>query len=106
MVKSSEPETMASAVGSDPILDALDLEIIAGWSEKAESLLGWTASDVLRKNVGDLLIAPAERAAYAEWARRGRAGTLDCQLEEFTAVHRDGRQFPALFKLLARTSSE
>ncbi|MFT3769056.1 MAG: ATP-binding protein [Minicystis sp.] len=103
---------MAASVGSsgptagcDPGFEAIDLEIIAAWNEKAESLVGWGEGDVLGKSVRDLLIAPAERDAYAEWARRARAGPIDCPLQEFTALHRDGRQFPALFKLLARTPS-
>lgn len=106
MIRRSGPAIIGSAAGSDPIIEALDLELITGWNEKAESLLGWTGSDVWRKNVGDLLIAPVERAAYADWARRGREDALGCPLQEFTALHRDGRPFPALFKLLAKTSSE
>ena len=85
---------------------ALELETIAGWNDKAARMLGWSASEVLAKRVGDVLIAPAERPAYAEWARRTRGSHLTCPLHDFTALHRDGWRFPALFKLLAQTWSE
>jgi PAS domain S-box-containing protein len=89
----------------EPTFEAAEMETIAAWSDKAEALAGWTAREVRGEKVADRLIAPADRVRYAEWARSARDGVAGSELAEFTVLHRDGRQFRALFKRLGTAAS-
>lgn len=66
---------------------------ITAWNERAESLCGWTAKEVLGKSLADTVIAPAYRGTFkmelADY-RSGVASSVVGRRVEMSALHRDG----------------
>jgi PAS domain S-box-containing protein len=93
----------ALAATSGPIIETSDLEVIVEYHPQVESLLGWERAKALGQSVSELLVAPADRAGYAEWRQQCllHGDRPPCPLKEVRARHRDGREFSALLTLLA-----
>jgi diguanylate cyclase (GGDEF)-like protein/PAS domain S-box-containing protein len=67
------------------------------WSEYAETLFGWTASEAVGAQLTSLIIPPEHRHAHEEGIRRyietGSLKNVNTRLELF-GVHKDGRSLP------------
>jgi PAS domain S-box-containing protein len=85
----------------DTALDAvvaMDADgIITDWNKQAEVIFGWTRSEALGRNMSETIIPMHYRLAHERGLRRffetGRGAILN-QRVEFTAVRRDGWEFP------------
>ena len=92
-------------IGSDSILDgALDCAIsidehgrITYFNAAAERTFGYSADDVLGKEMVELIVPPhlrdQHRAGFARHLSTGQAAILDRRIE-LSAVRSDGREFP------------
>ncbi len=70
---------------------------ITAWSDQAQALFGWAASEVLGQQLADTIIPPADRAAHARGVagyRHGSASKVVGKRVELTARHRDGHELP------------
>jgi PAS domain S-box-containing protein len=85
----------------DTVLDAvvvMDRDgVVRAWNQHAEATFGWTASEAMGRNLGELMVPPALRKAHhdglARFNREGVAKVLDRRLE-LTGLHRDGSEIP------------
>jgi PAS domain S-box-containing protein len=70
---------------------------ITGWNRQAEKTFGWSKAEVLGQSLSETVIPPAFRADHerglAHFLATG-SGPLFNKRIEFTAIHRDGREFP------------
>lgn len=94
-------EMQAAARMRARLLDEIDAAIIAArldgtietWSRGAERVFGWREEEVIGRNLGDILVAPEERAAaQAAGEELLRTGT---RVTERMLPRRDGTQFAA-----------
>jgi PAS domain S-box-containing protein len=70
---------------------------ITSWNPQAESLFGWTRTEVLGRRLADVIVPPQYRAAHEAGLARLRAGETSTLLNrriELTALRRDGTEFP------------
>jgi PAS domain S-box-containing protein len=85
----------------ETVLDAvvvMDREgIVRAWNHHAEDIFGWSASEAIGQNLGDLLVPPALREAHKRGLKRynteGVAKVLDKRLE-LSGLRRDGSEVP------------
>jgi PAS domain S-box-containing protein len=70
---------------------------IVNWNAQAEQTFGWTAQEVIGRNLADTLIPTAFREAHNKGMRRflqsGEAPVVNRRLE-LRGLHRDGHEFP------------
>ena len=70
---------------------------IIDWNPQAEKTFGWLRNEALGKKVADLIIPPQLREAHtrglANFQATGRGRILNQRIE-FTAIRRDGDEFP------------
>ena len=84
------------------LLDAVDQAVIAAnihgvityWNRYAERLYGWSAPEVIGRNMMDIIPAQGSTRAAAEMLSRWQRG--ERWMGECLVHHRDGRIFPAL----------
>lgn len=67
---------------------------ITFWNRFAEKLYGWTADEVLGRNISEVTPAPESQAQVADIMAHLRAG--ESWVSEFMVQRRDGTRFPAL----------
>lgn len=70
---------------------------INDWNVRAEAMFGWSAAEVLGRELADIIIPVALRSAHRTGlARQGTAGTSTFlnRMVELTALRRDGTEFP------------
>jgi PAS domain S-box-containing protein len=71
---------------------------ITAWNTRAEAIFGWPAPEVLGRSLAETIIPPARRDAHQRGLERylatGEGPVLNRRIE-VTALHRDGREFPA-----------
>jgi PAS domain S-box-containing protein len=84
------PETKAS---THAIIVTDRFGTICGWDDGAESLYGWSASEVLGRPIFDMPVGPNEVAAAAEIM--GRLSSGETWKGEFTVSRKDGSTFLA-----------
>lgn len=76
-------------------IDAMDA--VTGWNQQAEIIFGWTATEVLGKNLADLIIPPQYRKQHREGMQNflltGTRKVSGTRLE-VTALKKDGTEFP------------
>lgn len=85
----------------DAALDAvvtMDAEgCVTGWNPAAESIFGYSAGEAIGREMAELIVPPALRAAHraglARFVATGRHVMLNRRLE-VTAMRRDGIEFP------------
>jgi PAS domain S-box-containing protein len=85
----------------DAALDAvvtMDAEgCVTGWNAAAESIFGYSAAEAIGREMAELIVPPALRAAHrrglARFVATGRHVMLDRRLE-VTGIRRDGIEFP------------
>src|SRR5262245_5669379 len=68
------------------------------WNRRAEKVFGWSREEALGRRLADLVIPPRYRDKHqlglTQTVRTGESPVLN-RLIEVTALHRDGREFPA-----------
>lgn len=71
--------------------------IIHEWNEQAESIFGWAATEVIGKDLSDIIIRESERERHRSGLRHmvatGESKILNQSLE-LVALRRDGSEFP------------
>jgi PAS domain S-box-containing protein len=70
---------------------------ITGWNSQAEKTFGWLKEEVLGHSLSETIIPPAYRKDHERGLRHylaTGAGPLFNKRIEFSAIHRDGREFP------------
>ena len=85
----------------DTVLDAvvvMDRDgVIRAWNVHAETVFGWSATEAIGQNLGELIVPPSLREAHHHGLRRynaeGIAKVLDRRLE-LTGLRRDGSEVP------------
>lgn len=85
----------------DTSLDAVvvmeESGLVAGWNKNAERTFGYTRAKAMHRSVAELIIPPDQRAAHYRGIKRyldlGEVHILG-KRSKFTAMHRDGHQFP------------
>jgi two-component system, sensor histidine kinase and response regulator len=80
----------------DAIVETDSNGVIVAWNSKAESLFGWTSSEVLGRVMFDVTVPPQFRAPYEQGFRDLLASTaypMTSERIESKSLHRDGRQF-------------
>jgi len=71
--------------------------IVMAWNRQAEHVFGWAAADAVGRPLADLIIPERFRAAHWKGLARylsGGHGPILGRRVEFSALHRDGHEFP------------
>ncbi len=81
----------------DAVIIADQAGTIMGWNTQAEQMFGWTAGEVVGREIADLIIPESQRAAHraglARFLETGVGPILGRRIE-VTAVDRAGRELP------------
>ena len=79
---------------------------IVDWNAQAETIFGWSAAEVLGRQLADVVIPPEFREAHVRGIKRfletGAAPVVNKRLE-LSALHRSGREFPIELTVTAPT---
>jgi PAS domain S-box-containing protein len=71
---------------------------VTEWNPQAETTFGWRRDEILGRTVAETIIPQIFREDHAEGIRHflatGAGPLLNRRLDEFTAIHRDGHEFP------------
>lgn len=70
---------------------------ITEWNAQAEQVFGWSAHEVIGRDVADTIFPPSQLLSYREYVQRllqPRDVPLSNRLVEMTGLTRDGREFP------------
>lgn len=70
---------------------------ITNWNAAAERTFGWRRAEALGRDIAELIVPPAQRAAHGAGMRAfgaGHAGRLLNARMRITALHRDGHEVP------------
>ncbi|CUS39326.1 response regulator [Candidatus Nitrospira nitrificans] len=70
---------------------------ITEWNAQAEQMFGWSAYEVIGRDVADIIFPPSQRLSYREYVQRLlelRDGPLPNRLVEMIGLRRDSREFP------------
>jgi len=71
--------------------------VVRAWNQHAQTIFGWSATEAIGQNLGDLIVPPALREAHQRGLRRfnaeGVARVLDKRLE-LSGLCRDGSEVP------------
>jgi len=70
---------------------------ITEWNAQAEQVFGWSAHEVIGRNVADTIFPPSQFLSYREYVQRllePRDVPLSNRLVEMIGLTRDGREFP------------
>ena len=83
----------------------IDGEII-GWNPQAEQTFGWSTSEAIGRDLGQLIVPPGYRDAHAHGVKRyAETGEMHMfnRVREMHAVDRHGREFPIELTLTSTT---
>ena len=71
--------------------------VVRAWNQHAENIFGWSSSEAVGQNLGDLIVPPSLREAHHRGLRRfnskGVARVLDTRLE-LSGLRKDGGEVP------------
>lgn len=70
---------------------------ITEWNVQAEQIFGWSAHEVIGRDVADTIFPPSHRVSYREYVQRllePRDAPLSNRLVEMIGLRRDNREFP------------
>ena len=70
---------------------------ITEWNAQAEQVFGWSAHEVIGRDVADTIFPPSQYLSYRAYVQRlleSRDGPLSNRLVEMIGLRRDGREFP------------
>lgn len=85
--------------------------VVQAWNQHAETIFGWSATEAIGQNLGDLIVPPALRQAHHRGLRRyneeGVARVLDTRLE-LDGLRKDGSEIPVELSitLVSRAGSD
>jgi diguanylate cyclase (GGDEF)-like protein/PAS domain S-box-containing protein len=71
--------------------------LIIEWNSESERTFGWSRKEALGRSLADTIIPPQHRDAHRQglnYFQRSGTGPLLNKRVEFTALHRDSREFP------------
>ncbi len=70
---------------------------VINWNKRAETIFGWSSSDIIGKTLSDTVIPPRFWESYEKGLERflatGKSKVINQQIEIF-ALHKDGYEFP------------
>lgn len=71
---------------------------ITQWNPQAETIFGWQRDEAVGRSVAETIIPQRYREGHTHGLQHflttGAGPLLDRRIDEFTALHRDGREFP------------
>lgn len=71
---------------------------ITEWNPQAEKTFGWQRDEAIGRNLAETIIPPQYRAGHADGIQKflatGTGPMINRRLDELSAMHRDGREFP------------
>jgi PAS domain S-box-containing protein len=77
---------------------------VVNWNERAETLFGWSSSEIIGKPLSDTVIPPRYRESHEKGLERflatGKGNVINQQIEIF-ALHRNGYEFPVEMSISA-----
>jgi PAS domain S-box-containing protein len=86
------------AAANDAFIGMDERGVITDWNRSAELIFGWPAAEALGRTLADTIVPPGFRQAHRDGLARflatGAAPVLGRRIE-LSALHRDGREFPA-----------
>src|SRR5207244_642894 len=86
------------AAANDAFVGMDERGVITDWNRSAEVIFGWTAAEVVGRPLADSIVPRGFRQAHRDglerFLRTGEAPVVGRRIE-LTALHRDGREFPA-----------
>ncbi|MFQ5443053.1 MAG: ATP-binding protein [Nitrospinales bacterium] len=95
-----ESEELTQAVLDNAFDAIISMDVdgkIRNWNKGAETMFGWLSSQVIGKNLAEIIIPPRYRESHGKGLERflttGKAKVLNQQIEIF-ALHHDGHEFP------------
>jgi PAS domain S-box-containing protein len=82
----------------DAVITMDDKGLLVGWNSQAERIFGWTADEVMRRPLADIIIPLRFRESHnrglQHYLATGEGPVLDKRIE-IIALHRNGHEFPA-----------
>jgi PAS domain S-box-containing protein len=94
---SEERNQLIVETALDAVITINKAGLITGWNTQAERIFGWTRSEAMERDLAELIIPEANRAAHRTGMQRyvdtGAARVLNKRLE-MSAIHRAGNEFP------------
>ncbi|HTJ75802.1 MAG TPA: response regulator [Acidimicrobiales bacterium] len=86
------------AAANDAFIGMDERGVITDWNRSAELIFGWGAAEVVGRPLAETIVPPrfreAHRAGLERFLQTGDAPVIGRRVE-LTALHRDGREFPA-----------
>ena len=97
-LRDSEARTRSILENSHDAFVAIDeAGNIVEWNRAAETIFGWRRSEAIGRELGDLIVPPAQRVAHRSGMARllasGEQRVIGRRLQ-MSAMHRSGREFP------------
>jgi two-component system, sensor histidine kinase and response regulator len=81
----------------DAVMTVDHMGRITEWNAQAEQVFGWSAHEVIGRDVADTIFPLSQRLSYREYVQRllePRDGPLSNRLVEMIGLRRDSREFP------------
>jgi len=77
---------------------------VINWNKRAETIFGWSSSDIIGKTLSETVIPPRYRESHEKGLERllatGKSKVLNQQIEIF-GLHKDGHEFPVEISISA-----
>jgi len=100
--ESEEKFKSISAYAQDAVIMMDHEGGISFWNQAAEHMFGWTARDVLGRNLHDIIVPESyredQRKGFTHFQKTGR-GTAVGQVMRLRAIHQKGHEFPVELSL-------
>jgi PAS domain S-box-containing protein len=101
---SEERNQLIVETALDGVITINNRGVVTGWNTQAEKLFGWTRTEVMGRELAELIIPGRLREEHRNGMRRyaesGVARVLNKRIE-MSALHRDGREFPVELAITA-----
>lgn len=100
--ESEERNRLIVETALDAVITSDAEGVITGWNAQAEAIFGWAREEVLGSRLSDTIVPPQHRQAHTSglrhFERTGEGPILNARME-FTALHREGHEFPVEIKI-------
>jgi len=77
---------------------------VINWNKRAESIFGWSSSEIIGKTLSGIVLPPRYRESYEKGLERflatGKNKVINQQIEIY-ALHKDGHEFPVEISISA-----
>jgi PAS domain S-box-containing protein len=109
-LRASEARTRSIVEGALDAVVSMDAQgRITGWNANAQALFGWSADEVLERELAETIVPPALRDRHRRGLERylatGEAAVIGSRIE-LTAIRRDGSEFPVELAITADRSND